>query len=77
MILYPAAGAAMDEGSPMGEVKRKLHDFGLDLEVVTRPPKGALTGASVGEAERRGNGAFFIVQIDRAHGQQIAHPGRT
>lgn len=75
LILYPATGAAMGENSPMGDVKRKLHDFGLDLEVVTCPAKGALTGASVGEAERRGNGAYFIVQIDRAGGQQIQHPG--
>jgi voltage-gated potassium channel len=75
LILYPATGKAMADGSAMGEVKRKLHDFGLDLEVVICPPRGALTGATVGEAEQRGNGAYFIVQIDRAGGQQIEHPG--
>lgn len=35
----------------------------------------ALTGETVGEAERRGNGAFFVVQIDRTSGQSIHHPG--
>ncbi len=75
LILYPATDRVMAEVSQMSDVKRKLHDFGLDLEVVTAVPKGALTGETVGEAERRGNGAFFIVQIDRAGGQSIEHPG--
>lgn len=75
LILFPATGKTLGEDTAMGDVKRKLHDFGLDLEVVTCPPKGALTGATVGEAERRGNGAYFIVQIDRANGQEIQHPG--
>jgi len=34
-----------------------------------------MTGETVGEAERRGQGAFFVVQIDRANGQSILHPG--
>ena len=45
---------------------------------------GALTGKSVGEVERRGSGAFFVVQIDRPGAlrggtyqaaQSITHPG--
>ena len=39
------------------------------------PDKGAMTGVTVGEAERRGRGAFFIVQIDHANGKSIQHPG--
>lgn len=35
-----------------------------------------LTGETVGEAERRSGGAFFVVQIDRASGQSIAHPAQ-
>ena len=74
LILYPRTDAVTDSGT-MSDVKRNLHDFGLDLEVVTAVEKGALTGETVGEAERRGNGAFFIVQIDRVGGQSIQHPG--
>lgn len=72
MILYPATGEALAQ---IGAVKRNLHDFGLDLEVVELLPDGALTGETVGEAERRGDGAFFVVQIDRTNGQSIEHPG--
>lgn len=72
MILYPATGEALAQ---IGAVKRNLHDFGLDLEVVELLPGGALTGETVGEAERRGDGAFFVVQIDRTNGQSIEHPG--
>ena len=75
LILYPATDAAIQNAEQMSDTRRFLHDIGLDLEVVTAVPKGALTGASVGEAERRGAGAFFIVQIDRLNGQSIQHPG--
>lgn len=75
MILYPATGNVLGEDGDIGTVRRNLHDFGLDLEVVEALPGGALTGETVGEAERRGNGAFFVVQIERANGQSIQHPG--
>jgi trk system potassium uptake protein TrkA/voltage-gated potassium channel len=71
MILYPATGQLED----IGTVRRNLHDFGLDIEMVEMGADSALTGETVGEAERRGNGAFFVVQIDRANGQSIQHPG--
>lgn len=75
LILYPATASVVGEGGPMSDIRRNLHDFGLDLEAVTAAERGALTGETVGEAERRGNGAFFVVQIDRANGQSIQHPG--
>lgn len=75
MILYPSTNRFVATSPEMREMKRGLHEFGLELEVVTVSENGALTGATVGEAERRGKGAFFIVQIDRANGQSILHPG--
>lgn len=75
LILYPATQRTISQSTEMTEMKRGLHDFGLDLEVVTAIPGGALTGESVFDAERRGGGAFFIVQLERASGQTISHPG--
>ncbi|MDB5686660.1 MAG: potassium channel protein [Rhizorhabdus sp.] len=75
MILYPSTSRFVDASEQMRDMKRGLHEFGLELEAVTVAPKGAMTGETVGEAERRGRGAFFIVQIDRAGGQTILHPG--
>jgi len=75
LILFPATDHVMQNAKHMSDTRRFLHDLGLDVEVVTAAAGGALTGSSVGEAERRGAGAFFIVQIDRTNGQSIQHPG--
>lgn len=75
LILYPRTSTVMTSSARMTDMKRGLHEFGLDLEVVTAVEHGALTGETVGEAERRANGAFFVVQVDRAGGQSIEHPG--
>jgi len=75
MILYPATARLIDDSPQMREIKRGLHEFGLELETVTVADHGMMTGETVGEAERRGHGAFFVVQIDRANGQSILHPG--
>jgi voltage-gated potassium channel Kch len=75
MILYPSTDQFVEASAHMKEMKRGLHEFGLQLEAVTVAADGAITGERVGDAERRGNGGFFIVQIDRANGQTILHPG--
>jgi trk system potassium uptake protein TrkA/voltage-gated potassium channel len=75
LILYPSTAGFVADSSEMRDMKRGLHEFGLELEMVTAVERGAMTGETVGEAERRARGAFFIVQIDRAGGQSIAHPG--
>lgn len=74
MILYPATGRFIDGSPQLKEIKRGLHEFGLEVEGVTVAENGALTGATVAEAEQRGQGGFFVVQIDRANGQSIPHP---
>ncbi len=75
MVLYPSTERFVGNSPQMRDMKRGLHDFGLELEAVTVANDGAMTGETVGEAERRGQGAFFIVQIDRADGPSIRHPG--
>ena len=75
MILYPTTTRFVGDSPQIGDIKRGLHAFGLELEVATVVADSAMTGETVGEAERRGQGAFFIVQVDRANGQSILHPG--
>ena len=75
MIIYPTTARFLGESPEIRDLKRGLHEFGLELEVVTVPKSGALTGATVAAAERAGNGGFFIVQIDRPGGQCFIHPG--
>jgi trk system potassium uptake protein TrkA/voltage-gated potassium channel len=74
MILYPGTASFVAGSTEMGEMKRGLHEFGLELEIVAIADKGAMVGHTVGEAEARGRGAFFVVQIDRASGKSIMHP---
>jgi len=75
MILYPGTARFVGESPEMRDMKRGLHEFGLELEAVVATREGAVTGETVRDAERRGQGAFFVVQIDRANGQTILHPG--
>lgn len=75
MILYPATSSLVEEVPLMKQIKRGLHEFGLELETVTVARYSALVGETVRDAERRGQGAFFIIQIDRANGKSIPHPG--
>lgn len=77
MILYPHTQRFVSENEPMLEMKRSLHEFGLELEAVSVVAGNVMIGQSVGDAERQGNGSFFIVQIDRADGQTITHPAEN
>ena len=79
LILYPNTAQFLGESPQLRQFKAGLADFGLDLEAVTVPPHSALAGETVGEAERRGRGSFFVVQLDRSSGpnggQSFVHPG--
>lgn len=74
MILYPGTDAYVGRSEELTGMKRGLHEFGLEVEMVRASDHGAMTGITVGEAERRSQGAFFIIQMNRATGQTIAHP---
>jgi trk system potassium uptake protein TrkA/voltage-gated potassium channel len=74
MILYPESAVFIRGSEQMQQTERGLHALGLELEMVTVPDNGALTGAMVGEAERRGGGRFFIVQINRSDGGIVNRP---
>lgn len=77
MILYPSTDRFASGSEQMGEMKRRLREYGLEMEVVTAAAGGALTGCTVGDAEKQACGNFFIIQIDRPGGPSITHPGET
>jgi voltage-gated potassium channel len=74
MILYPTTARFLGEAPQVRDLKRGLHEFGLEIEAVTVTNRSGMAGVTVGEAELRGAGAFFVVQIDRANGQSFIHP---
>jgi trk system potassium uptake protein TrkA/voltage-gated potassium channel len=73
LILFANGGIARD-GAAAQDAELLLQSFGLDFETLIVPANGGLTGMLVSEAERRGNGSFFIVQINRKVGGVLTRP---
>ena len=75
MILYPYTSRFVTQSKKTADMKRGLHEFGLELEAVEVPIGGELVGVTIDEAEKRCNGACFVIQIDRLNGPSQVHPG--
>jgi Trk K+ transport system NAD-binding subunit len=54
-----------------------LHNFGVELEVVTAAPNSHAVRMTVGAIERQAKGAFFVVQINRRDGDVFTAPPET
>ena len=74
MILFPASADLAADGR-LDQSRRDLGELGLDLELIPASPGALMCNLTVGEAERQGGGAFFIVQIRRGE-DAIARPAR-
>jgi voltage-gated potassium channel len=57
--------------------QRLLHNFGIELEVVTAAPQSPAVRMTVAAIERQAKGAFFIVQINRRDGDVFTAPPPT
>jgi voltage-gated potassium channel len=74
MILFPASADLAADGR-LDQSRRDLGELGLDLELVPAKAGSRMCNLTVGEAERQGAGAFFIVQLRRGE-EAIARPAR-
>lgn len=74
MILFPETARFLRSSTKMQELERTLRTLGLDMAVVVVPEKGALTGMTIEEIERKADGKFFIVQLNRQAGDAITTP---
>jgi len=77
MILFPETARFLRASAKMQELERTLRGLGLDMSVVVVPEKGALTGHTIAEIERRADGPFFVVQLNRQAGEAITTPDRA
>jgi voltage-gated potassium channel len=77
MILFPETARMLHTSSQFTELERSLRALGLDMAVVVAPQKGALTGLSIEQIEARGEGRFFVVQLNRREGDTITAPDRA
>ena len=74
MILFPASTDLAADGR-LDQSRRDLGELGLDLELVPAKAGSRMCNLTVGEAERQGSGAFFIVQLRRGE-EAIARPAQ-
>jgi len=54
--------------------QRVLHNFGIELEVVTAAAQSPAVRMTVAAIERQARGAFFIIQINRRDGDVFTAP---
>jgi voltage-gated potassium channel len=74
IILYPETSRLLRTSAQLHDIERSLHGLGLEMEVVVVPKDGPLTGLSIAEIEKRANGRFFVVQINKQSGDAITSP---
>jgi voltage-gated potassium channel Kch len=77
LILFPETSRMLRTSEKFSELERTLRGLGLDMAVVVAPEKGALTGLSIEQIERKADGRFFIIQLNRQGGDTITSPDRA
>ena len=74
MILYPETARFVRGSDRMRDFEKVLRDLGMEMEMVIAGQQSAAAGTTIEELERRGQGAFFVVQIDKQGGETITRP---
>ena len=74
MILYPETARFIRGSDRMRDFEKVLRDLGMELELVVAGEKSAAAHVAIEELERRGKGAFFVVQINRRDGETLTRP---
>ncbi len=77
LLLYEESARFIEGLERSHGFQRVLHNFGLELEVVTAAPQSPAAGMTVAAIERQAKGAFFIVQINRSDGDTHTSPPAT
>jgi voltage-gated potassium channel Kch len=74
MILYQETARFIRGSDRMRDFEKVLLSLGLDIQVVIAAPKSPAVGKTIETIEQQGNGAFFIVQINRRDGEAVTRP---
>jgi len=77
VLLYEESARFIEGLERSHGFQRVLHNFGIELEVVTAAPQSPAVRMTVGAIERQAKGAFFIVQINRRDGDVFTSPPET
>ena len=74
LILHEESARFIDGLERTHGFQRVLHNFGMELEVVTAAPQSPAVRMTVTAIERQAKGAFFIIQINRRDGDVFTAP---
>jgi len=74
MILYQETARFIRGSDRMKDFEKVLLSLGLDIHVVVAAPKSPAIGKTIETLEQQGAGSFFIVQINRRHGDPVTRP---
>jgi voltage-gated potassium channel len=74
LLLYQESARFIDGLERSHGFQRVLHNFGMELEVVTAAAQSPAVYMTVAGIERQAKGAFFIVQINRRDGDVHTAP---
>jgi voltage-gated potassium channel len=74
LLLYQESARFIDGLERSHGFQRVLHNFGMELEVVTAAPQSPAVYMTVAGIERQAKGAFFIVQVNRRDGDVHTAP---
>ena len=74
LILYHETAAFIRGSDKMRDFEKILVSLGLDMDVVAAAPESRVIGQTIGMVERRAEGAFFIVQLNRRGGEALTRP---
>jgi voltage-gated potassium channel len=76
-ILYPKTAALIRDKDRMRGLESSLNSLGLNLELVPAAEGSQFANLTIAEIERRADGAFLIVAINRKDGSTITRPPAT
>jgi voltage-gated potassium channel Kch len=77
LILYQESARIIEGMERSGGFQRMLHNFGMELEVVTAAPNSPAVRMTIAAIERQAKGAFFVVQVNRRDGDVFTAPPAT
>jgi voltage-gated potassium channel len=77
MILFPETARMLRTSAKFTELERSLRGWVWIWRWWWRRKRGALTGLSIEQIERRAEGRFFVVQLNRREGDTIIAPDRA
>jgi voltage-gated potassium channel len=77
VILYKESARFIEGLERSHGFQRVLHNFGIELEVITAASQSPAVRMTVSAIERQAKGAFFIIQINRRDGDVFTAPPAT